>query len=641
MSLESDENQAINDVDVDLVFILAIAGRIDAQSRILAEKLDKDRSIYYAYAVLDSLSSSYSMFKYFFDLFIANNDNDLMHDIMMTPGGIIAISIESIFLVTFSVLATHFEKEKSDSFKQFISTAWPYFRDVMKGLKNAYKGWRSAIVAISLIGGVDIKYLIAPVGLILGIFAAANRLWLRKMVEDRKVMMTANAELLLEIIKRRTLTHEESEKYLSQINRQTLTTRSLAYAAVAAGGFIDGLYLYVGVLGLALLSSPMLTAMAAICAIYTVACIVTRLYEEYDFQLRLLITHTKCELALITKEVETSYARLLALKNKTNKKLEDLIAIHCLEMEVCNLINKFEEKRDLLKNQTTRSYLSAALLGLKNGLYAYSALASILFLVGSILVLCGTAFPPALLISCVVLGLIFMIGFTGHSLVTTYKHLNKEEESEDRPYHELIGMKNSILEGNAKYLEEESFHKSIKDGLFLDSSPQSFFQEWFEVFRSLFSGFGKGQKFVDFAGNPLMEPDEQGHYQDTPVMHVLAGISALFFGSVLAFRALARGLGRPPLGQVDLAADIDAQPTSKQVMTKVVLKTEEPGDSIHTKKRRTDSHKHATSSLSSLGLFETKSRKSEASSGSLRHSTSEMDLKKLDSIQGNTILGLT
>lgn len=59
----SDENQASK--PTDLVFILAIAGRIDAQSRILAQKLDKSRSIYYAYAVMDSLSSSYSMFKYF------------------------------------------------------------------------------------------------------------------------------------------------------------------------------------------------------------------------------------------------------------------------------------------------------------------------------------------------------------------------------------------------------------------------------------------------------------------------------------------------------------------------------------------------------------------------------------------------
>lgn len=639
MSLKSDENQAIQ--PVDLVFILAIAGRIDAQSRILAEKLDEDRAIYYAYAVLDSLSSSYSMFKWFFDLFLANKNIDLMHDVMLTPAGIMAISLESIFLVGFSVLAVHFEKEKHDEVKKFIATAWPYFRDVMKGLKNAYKGWRSAIVAISLIGGLDLKYLVAPVGLILGIFAAANRFWLRKMVEDRKVMMTNNAELLLEIKKLQSITHAESTLYLSQLKYQSLTTRNLSFASVAVGGLIDGLYLYVGVLGLAALSSPWLSAMAVICTIYTVACIVTRLYEEYDFQLRLFITQTKCELVLITKEVETLYAQLLQLRNKTDKTLEDIIAMHSLELEVCKLINKFEDKRTVLKGQTTRTYLSAALLGIKSGLYAYSALASILFLVGSILVLTGTAFPPAMLIGCVILGLVFMISFSIYSLVSTYKHLNKESMDEVRPYHELIDMKNNLLEGQSHYLEADTFKQSIRDGLSLDPSPQFFFQEWFEVFRSLFSGLGKGQKFVDFAGNPLQEMDEQGHYQDTPIMYVLGVFSGLFFGAVLAFRALARGLGRAPLGQVDLAEEVDAQPPREAVTAKVVLKTEAPGGSNPVKKPRTVPQQRISTPLANLGLFETKSRKTEPSPGSKRHALSDLEPSSHTPIRHNTILGLT
>jgi hypothetical protein len=191
MSLKSDDNQAAIK-PIDLVFILAIAGRIDAQSRLLAQQLDNSGLVYYGYAALDSLSSSYSMFKYFFDLCISSNDPDLMHEVMMTPSGIIAMVVESLFLVAFSVLAVKFDSEKEDSYKKCIASAWPYFRDVMKGLKNAYKGWRSAVVAINLIGGVDIKSLIAPVGLLLGICAAANRFWLRGMVEDRKVMMTSN-----------------------------------------------------------------------------------------------------------------------------------------------------------------------------------------------------------------------------------------------------------------------------------------------------------------------------------------------------------------------------------------------------------------------------------------------------------------
>ena len=52
MSIKNDDNPALK--PKDLVFILAIAGRIDAQSRIHAQDLDKGRHVYYAYSVLDS-----------------------------------------------------------------------------------------------------------------------------------------------------------------------------------------------------------------------------------------------------------------------------------------------------------------------------------------------------------------------------------------------------------------------------------------------------------------------------------------------------------------------------------------------------------------------------------------------------------
>lgn len=80
---------------------MAIAGRIDAQSRLLAQKLDKNRYIYHAYAVVDSLSSSYSMFKYFMEVFIRKTDADYIHKILTSPEGIAAIAAEAIFLVVF------------------------------------------------------------------------------------------------------------------------------------------------------------------------------------------------------------------------------------------------------------------------------------------------------------------------------------------------------------------------------------------------------------------------------------------------------------------------------------------------------------------------------------------------------------
>ncbi|HAU1153009.1 TPA: hypothetical protein JBI12_13865 [Legionella pneumophila] len=636
----SDENQASK--PTDLVFILAIAGRIDAQSRILAQELDKSRSVYYAYAVLDSLSSSYSMFKYFFDLFASPNDNDAMHEFLNSPAGLITITVESVFLVTFSFLACQFENEKEDSYKKFIANAWPYFRDVMKGLKNAYKGWRSAVVAFSLIGGVDAKFLILPMGVILGVFAAANRFWIRSMLEDRKTMMSANIALLMEIKKLISLSHEESLSYLKRIKYQTMPTRNFAFWAVAAGGLLDGLYLYVGVLGLAVLSPQLLTAMALICVFYTVACVITRIYEEYDFQLRLLVTQTKCQLALITKELETHYARLLFLQEKHDLSKVDQEELKRLNSLVHNLITQFDDKRKLLSQQSNRTYLSSALLGMKNGLYAYGALASVLFLVGSILVLVGISFPPALLVASIILGLVLVLGFTSHSLVTNYWHQKKQDTQKQRPYERLIEWKNSLNDklNKAELLEPEEFHALLNDGLSLDPSPQFFFQEWFEVLRSLFSGFGKGQKFVDFAGSSLQEMGEDGHYRDTPVMYVLSAFSALLFGVTLALRALAKGLGRTPLAQQAKLTDDNKETSVNPEITKeVIQKTEEQRESIQYAKCRTDSPGRADS-LSLFGIFETKTKKNQSNYPTIPHSKSESALNQLIPSQSSTILGL-
>ncbi len=672
MSSKSDDNQSLK--PIDLVFILAIAGRIDAQCRIIAEHLDKERSIYYGYAVLDSLSSSYSMYKYFFDVFVPNSNSDTMHDFMLTPGGIAAATLEALFLVGFSVLAVKFDGEKEDNYKKWIADAWPYFRDVIKGLKNAYKGWRSAVVALNLLGIADINFLIAPVGFILGIFAAVNRYLLRSMVEDRKTMMTANAELWSEIKKLLTMTEEEGKYYLSQIKSQTDATRLFSFLSVALGGFIDGLYLYVGVIGLALLSPPLLTALMIMSAFYTVACVITRVYEEHDFQVRLLITQTKCKLEITAKLIEMNYARLLSMQEQENKNIDDLYAIKIQKAKIYSLLEQFDAHRKTLSEQSNRSYLSAALLGLKNGLYAYGALTSGLFLFSTVLALCGVAFPPALLLASSILGLVLISYFVIHSLVMNYCHLEKESTEAPRPYNQLIDLKNKMklsLDTN-DFLEKDSFQQSLNDGLAVDPSPQFFIQEWCEVLRSLFSGLGKGQKFVDFAGNYLQELDEQGHYHDTPIMHGLSLLSATLFGGVLAFRALARGLGRSPLGQTPANEEAAKQdkasnaavanellsgteggadpveteakphPTNLEGMSKVEPQTKVNGESIQTEKKGTDSQT-ASNKFSNRSLFGFFEGKNHSNSDKKRHLTrSESDVSLTShAISDHTILDLS
>ncbi|MFI4919091.1 MAG: hypothetical protein ACHP65_06010 [Legionellales bacterium] len=571
MCLKSDENQALKPKELHPV--LAAAGRakdslfatvdeLGTQGHQLAQYIENGRHVYYVYAALDSLSSSYSMYKYFFDVFVSNNDADSMHDALMTPAGIAIAAAESLFLVSFSLLACLYDGETGDVAKEFIVTAWPYFRAVMKGLKNAYKGWRSAVIAFNVISSLDLKYIITPVGLVLGIVAAINRFFLCFMVEERKNMMKMNVAFLWKKQHVHSLTQKQREALLAgdEIQSQSMEMRVFAFIGVAFGGLVDGLYLYAGVLAVAALCPPMFIAVAAMCIIYTVACVISRIYEEYDFQLRLLIVITKCELVLLTKQLQTEYAQLLLLKEKINKSSAELEELAQLEHQFCKLINEFDGLRRLLQQQSTHTYLTAVLAGIKNSLYLYSALSSILFVVSVILLLSSVAFPPLLLIIVVSTGLALMIGCVVQSVMAHQAHLEKLSADEQcaSPYDELFELKKSIEEerSQAKLLEEEGFRKALRSGLDIKPPPRSFIQEWSEVWRSIFSGMSKGQKFIDFSGNELQEKNEQGHYQDTPIMLVLSLFSALAFAVTLGLRALGRGM-RPLPGQVDLTAGID------------------------------------------------------------------------------------
>lgn len=569
MSLESDDKESLK--EKDLIFILAIAGRIDAQSRLLAQELDKNRYVYYLYAAFDSLSSSYSMFKYFFDVYFAGSQDE-MHDLMVSPAGIAGICCEAIFLVGFSLLACHFDKEKDGTYKKNIAEAWPYFRDVMKGLKNAYKGWRSAITTMGLLGMTDLNYLVLPIGLTLGVLGAANRYLIRSIRDARKNMMVQNRKLFLALAKLPSLTQEEVSVFLKNqggIQYQSPISRFLGYFSAAVGGVIDGLYLYIGVLTIATFAPQLFIAMAVLCTLYATACVVTRVYEEYEFQIKLQITQTKCQLAILSKQIQTCHAKLLLLLNKdTDLSLEEQEQIAALKKKLSTLIDQFEEERQLLRKYSSTSYATALLSGLKYGLLGYGAMLSIVFLTSIFLILTGTAFPPAIIAGAVFLGLAFIVGFTAYALIEHSKHSKLMNKEPSGAYQKLIDMKLAFDASSDKLelLSKNELDEALEEGLSVPSAPTYRFQEWFEIFRSFFSGCGKGQKFVDFAGNPLQEMQDDGHYHDTPLMYALGAFCAIGFGITLALRALARGLGRSPLdANSDLASVItEPQKPSEQ-----------------------------------------------------------------------------
>jgi hypothetical protein len=549
MSLKSEEKSPIYSEE-ELVFVLAIAGRIDAQGRLLAKQLDKDRTIHDWYNIADSLSSSCSMLKYVISMFFpAYNNAKALHDFLLSPEGIAIVTGEALFLVAFSFLAGRLERDptaKDDPVKKAIIIAWPYFRDVMKGMKNSYKALNTAFSIASTITGADLKSVLIPAGLLLGLFAAANRILIRYLGDKRKAKQTANDNFLAEILAMRSFSEADLDKLYERHEVQFVDDIEwiVALGAMGFGGFLDGVYLYAGLVTLAVLSPPAFLAMAIISGFYTIVCVISRLYEEYDNQIKLLASQTKCELALVAKELEATYARLLIWERKININgaEHDATSKHLRE-DVVILIERFEALRKILKRQTNDTYLTAALYGLRQGLFTYGVLAGLLFMLTAVFYISAIVFPPALLIACISSGLVFIIGVMACTMYNHYCHLQDQPREENEPFHDLVVMKDKIKENiDAKFLSGIRFEQAMKDGKNFKDSPSYSFPKWFEVIRSFLAGISKGNNFANVAGTPLQDVDPQSHDHDSPAMLMLTICCTTAFSIILALRALAREL---------------------------------------------------------------------------------------------------
>ncbi|MFJ1268531.1 hypothetical protein ACD661_08195 [Legionella lytica] len=548
MSLKNEEDSSKK--HKEFVFLLAIAGLIDSQCVHLAQQLEKDRTIHHVYNVFDSLSSSYSMFKFFFEVCISSsNDPDLMRRVLCSPQGMALFISEALFLVGFAFFASYFEKEKNkdpdkrDEMKYFIAASWPYFRDMMKGMKNAYKGWKSVVQIMAILGLADLKSFIIPVGLALGLLATLNRFLQRSTEEQRKKKMNANKDLLKRLNNKNMpfLTKEEHEAYLndpSKIQYQTLIERGLDLLARALGGLIDSLYLYAGVIGLAALTPEVFTVMAVFTIIFSVACVASRIYEGYEAQRELLATQTRCKLALVAKELETTYGKLGCAENADSQDMKN---------DLSRLIAQFCLLQQELKEQTTASYGTVFFLGVKNGLFAYGVLTSFLFMATSVFSVGTALFPPALLIAIISSGIASIVSVTAFLLYAHQHYLQEQTQKHtvaDVALQQLEQLQNNISADNCTVPSAET----LKQWLFEARKPadvqKSLIQEWLEVFRSFFSGISKGNNFATLIALAFLQTDPQDHEHGPSPMLMLTVASAAVFSAVLSLRALARGLGK-------------------------------------------------------------------------------------------------
>ena len=162
------------------------------------------------------------------------------------------------------------------------------------------------------------------------------------------------------------------------LQQQSLTVRGFGLLSQAYSGVIDGLYLYMGALGLAVLAPQVFLAMTVCSVIFTVTCIGTRMYEEYDYQRKLIRTQEEVKLALCGKEVEILFAKLQVLSEQIGEagsdiKDADLVRQTAITDALYKKADEFESQRKLLSSKVVLSDASATLAGLKNGLAAYGA----------------------------------------------------------------------------------------------------------------------------------------------------------------------------------------------------------------------------------------------------------------------------
>lgn len=548
MSLKNEEDSSKK--HKELVFLLAIAGLIDAQTVLLAQELEKGRTVHHVYNVFDSLSSSYSMFKFFFEVCISSsNDPDLMRRVLCSPQGMSLFISEALFLVGFAFFASYFEKEKNkepgkrDEMKYLIAAAWPYFRDMMKGMKNAYKGWKSLVQIIAILGAADLKFLIIPVGLALGLVATLNRFLQRSTEEQRKKKMSVNKDLLKRLNDKSMpfLTKEEHDDYLkdpSKIQYQSMSERALDLLARGLGGLIDSLYLYAGVIGLAALSPEVFAVMAGFTIIFTLSCVAARLYEGYEAQRELLATQTRCKLALVAKELETTYGKLARSENANSQDMR---------RDVARLMAQFILLHKELKEQTTPNYATVFFLGIKNGLFAYGVLTSFLFMATSVFSIGTAFFPPALLIGIISSGIASIISVTAFLMYSHRQYLQEQSQRHtvaDEALQQLGQLQNNITSDNCTAPSFETLKQWLGDARKPADTQKSLTQEWLEVFRSFFSGISKGNNFATLIALAFLQTDPQDHEHGPSAMLMLTVASAAVFSAVLSLRALARGLGR-------------------------------------------------------------------------------------------------
>lgn len=144
-------------------------------------------------SVLDALDLWNSTVKLYFDAVDYKTSADALNDWLTCPIGATCFFLGAAFISTFAYLGNGVAKSPNQSqISKQADTYWPYLRDMLKGMKWTFKGTRSFMIVVSILGQYQLIRYLTPVGLGLGALSACNRMWNRRMVEKRKSLQEQN-----------------------------------------------------------------------------------------------------------------------------------------------------------------------------------------------------------------------------------------------------------------------------------------------------------------------------------------------------------------------------------------------------------------------------------------------------------------
>lgn len=539
------------------------------------------------YGALDGLNLSYSSIKYYFDVMFNNssvNVSDVMHDWMASRTGLEIAALTSISIVAFSFMASLFDEEKDKTvIKKEIATYWPYLRDCMKALKNAFKGFRTTLQALGLIGHMDLRYLMVPMGVAFGGLSMLNRMWYRAMKDERKDMQQALDKLYDELS---TINNESflenQQRYREELEKmhQSQSLRAKSFLSASFSGFVDGLYLFMGVLTLSAFSPQFFIFMTVLSSFLSIASIFTRTYEEIEFQYKLIAAHQKTQLAFYKNELDVTYKKLhekysqcAAVSTDAANFIVLCAELQLLKDELDDKAHLFTQGRTDLDKLRVLSNVAAFLAGLRMGLMLYGAMSTGLFLTSTVCAISGITFPPALIIACVVIGLAGIIAFPIYTVMTNQKN-HPSEPSQSRTLDEMLQdsqpLKSSDIGGilealKTQYPDQVKATNLLNKSIKTEAAKKSVVPDLLEVIRSFLSGAGKGQKAVDYVGNSYLVLDQSGHYNEPLAFLYFIVASALINSVVFGLRAYVKAFSDSKVKTASLDSHPQAASTGDEI----------------------------------------------------------------------------